>query len=176
MGWDKGVDFLKMRKELNKRLKEAKERGKTKQFCYYAVLMIQLINGSRIGEAIEFFTKVVKEGVKEAEIQLEKHKQGETRKMNLPEELKPKELRVCLYITEEGKEKLKKRLKTFCRYNLGINTHSLRYAFVSHLAKKGYPAQIIAKITGHKNLRHILTYTQKKLAEEVLKSIIEGII
>jgi len=51
------------------------------------------------------------------------------------------------------------------------STHSLRYAFVSYLLKKGVSPSIVAKITGHRSLDHILHYTEVRLAEEVLAGL-----
>jgi len=40
----------------------------------------------------------------------------------------------------------------YCRRAYGFNTHSLRYAFVSYLLKRGVSPSIAAKITGHRSL------------------------
>ena len=56
--------------------------------------------------------------------------------------------------------------------NLDFNTHALRYAFITYLAKQGYSAQLIAKMTGHKKVDYILHYTEKVEAEEILQKII----
>jgi len=55
--------------------------------------------------------------------------------------------------------------------NLGMNSHSLRYAFVTHLITSGLEPTIVAKITGHSKLDFILHYTQRKVAESVLEEI-----
>ncbi len=54
---------------------------------------------------------------------------------------------------------------------LKCNTHSLRYALVSFLAKNGTDPAIIAKITGHKDLKRIVQYTQEKDAVEILRKL-----
>ncbi|MFP3287548.1 MAG: tyrosine-type recombinase/integrase [Acidilobus sp.] len=51
------------------------------------------------------------------------------------------------------------------------STHSLRYAFISYLLRKGVSPSIVAKIVGHSSLDHILHYTEVKLAEEVLSGL-----
>jgi len=68
-------------------------------------------------------------------------------------------------------KRLEKRLHYYARKWLDTNTHSLRYALVGFLAKRGVSAQIIAKITGHKKLDRILQYTQLVKAEEILEEI-----
>ncbi len=61
-----------------------------------------------------------------------------------------------------------KRLKMECLRLLGINTHTLRYSYITYLIRKGYNPSLIAKITHHSNLNYILTYTQRKQAEFIL--------
>jgi len=48
---------------------------------------------------------------------------------------------------------------------------SLRYAFVTYLLSKGVSPSFIARITGHRNLSHILTYTEMKTAEDILVNV-----
>ena len=62
-------------------------------------------------------------------------------------------------------------IKMFCREQLGYNTHALRYAYISYLAREGISAQIIAKITGHMTLKYILYYTQKTEAEKIQRRV-----
>ena len=61
-------------------------------------------------------------------------------------------------------------VKVYAKKVLGINTHSLRYARITHMLRNISPS-IVAKITGHKKLDYILTYTQIKTAEEALRNI-----
>ena len=61
-----------------------------------------------------------------------------------------------------------KRLKMEALRLLGVNTHTLRYAYITYLLRKGYNPSLIAKITHHSNLNYILTYTQRKQAEMIL--------
>jgi hypothetical protein len=42
---------------------------------------------------------------------------------------------------------------------------------VSYLLKRGVSPSIVAKITGHRSLDHILHYTEVRLAEEVLAGL-----
>jgi len=68
-------------------------------------------------------------------------------------------------------EVVKERVRNWFRTNFKLNTHSLRYAFITHALKRGINPSIIAKITKHSRLDYILTYTQTKAAEEVLKNM-----
>ncbi len=94
--------------------------------------------------------------------------------MVIPEELRKGQGRVlleqaCAWLS--GTEKPKEAIKSYCRRTYGFNTHSLRYAFITYLARKGVAPQIIAKITGHRDLSHILTYTERKTAEDLLRDL-----
>ena len=64
-----------------------------------------------------------------------------------------------------------KRIKVYAVKELWINTHSLRYARITHMLRNNVSPSIVAKITGHKKLDYILKYTQIKTAEEALRSI-----
>lgn len=60
-------------------------------------------------------------------------------------------------------------VKAFALRNLKFNTHSLRYAKITALSASGTPAQMVAKITHHKNLSFITDYTSQKVADETLR-------
>jgi integrase len=65
----------------------------------------------------------------------------------------------------------KQAVKTYCRRTYEFNTHSLRYAFITHLLRLSHSPSIVAKIMGHSSLDHILHYTEVKVAEEVLAGL-----
>jgi len=60
-------------------------------------------------------------------------------------------------------------LRSYALKRFGFNTHSLRYAFVTHALRRGVSPVILAKITGHKDLSVILTYAQTQSAHQLLK-------
>jgi len=135
-------------------------------------LLIQLRNGARVSEAIEALKKFIETGERKVEVRVRKHKNPEHRLMVLPKELSVKDLIPCKPILEEVSErKLKKRVQLYARKELEINTHSLRYAFITYLLKKGVSPSLIAKITHHRNLNYILTYTQQKTADKILEDL-----
>ncbi len=163
--WDEGLDFEWARKKLVKIYNEA--RGKRK--VYAAALLIQLVNGLRIREAwkaLQYFIKTRKRM-----FYLEPGKRGAPRPVKIPGIIRFRE--EWKWILEVPPEKARKRLHYYAREWLRVNTHSLRYALVGYLAKKGVAAQIIAKITGHKKLDRILQYTQLIRAEEILDEIVK---
>ena len=166
-GWDSGLDFEEAyRRILNHMLGSGNP--------YDVVLLVQLRNGSRIGEAIEAVRQFCASGQDLVLVRIEKHKDGDLRLMVLPEELRSAEGRQLLSEACAALSALRNpraAVKVYCRRAYGFNTHGLRYAFVSYLLKRGVSPSIVAKITGHRSLDHILHYTEVKLAEEVLAGL-----
>ncbi|MEM3740630.1 MAG: integrase [Candidatus Korarchaeum sp.] len=167
-GWDREVDFESIKKTLTDAYaaeKASSDRRARRRLAYIAILLIQLRNGSRIGEAIEAARKFKVERVREVRVRLEKQRRYEERLMILPETIAVEDLDL---IDFDGITKY--AVNNFSVRRFGVNTHSLRYAFVTYYGKK-YSPQVIAKFTGHKNLNHLLTYTQRKQVEDVLRGL-----
>jgi len=171
LGWDRGLDYRRVYRELLRRLREHLSRRAYTSFCYATILLIQLRNGSRISEALEATKKFVEKGTRKVRVRVRKRSDGYERLMVMPEELKPQDLRMCLDILKENEAKVLNRVKVYAEKVLNINTHSLRYAYITYLLKQGVSPAIVAKITGHKKLDYILTYTQVRTAEEALEKI-----
>ena len=166
-GWDSCVDYKKAYGEI---LSHLYRTGHP----WDIVLLIQLRNGSRIGEAIEATKAFCESKATTVRVRVEKHQDNETRLMVLPEELRSKEGRdylasACLRFTKRRNPK--SAVKEYCRKTYGFNTHSLRYAFITYMLSKGVSPSFVAKITGHKNLSNILHYTERKTAEDILLSM-----
>lgn len=162
-GWDRGLDYEKTYRQILEHYKEA--RWKT-QKAYDIILLTQLRNGSRVGEAITFIKKVLVERKRELYIPVEKRKDGAVRLMVLPKEIKLNDVLSLGFIFEKADVN---KVTTYCWNTYKFNTHSLRYAFISYMARKGTAPQLIAKMTGHKSLEFILYYTQQTEAEELLR-------
>ena len=166
-GWDSGLDFEEAYRRI---LSHMLGSGSP----YDVVLLVQLRNGSRVGEAVEAVMQFCASGQDQVLVRVEKHKDSDLRLMVLPEELRSVEGRRLLSEACSALSALrnpKAAVQVYCRRAYGFNTHSLRYAFVSYLLKKGVSPSIVAKITGHRSLDHILHYTEVKLAEEVLAGL-----
>jgi len=168
-GWDSCVDYKKAYAEI---LGHLYKTGSP----YDVVLLVQLRNGSRIGEAIEAVSEFCKAGGKAitVRVKVEKHKGNDTRLMVLPEELRDRQGRdylaqACLRLAKVKNPK--DSMRDYCRRTYGFNTHSLRYAFITYMLSKGVSPSFIAKITGHKNLSYILHYTEMKTAEDLLLNV-----
>ena len=140
------------------------------------VLLVQLRNGSRIGEAIEAVKEFcnAKGRADSVRVRVEKHAKGDTRLMVLPEELRGAQGRnylrqACLRLSRVKAPRVD--IADYCRRAYGFNTHALRYAFITYMLKRGVSPSIVAKITGHRSLDYILHYTEIKLAKEVLAGL-----
>lgn len=152
--WDRGLDYdtvLRKLKQAYMEAKTAKERGA------YAVMLIQLTNGCRVTEAIDALQQFIATRKRETYVKVRKRKDA-ARLVVIPPIINVDNVQVPSKITVQ---------KRAAKH--GFNTHSLRYAFVSKLAREGVAAQVIAKMTGHAKLDYILHYTQQAVAEELLK-------
>jgi integrase len=166
-GWDSCVDY---REAYSQILGHLYRTGHP----WDVILLIQLRNGSRIGEAIEAAKAFCETKATAVRVRIEKHKEGDTRLMVLPEELRGKEgkeylAQACLRLAKVKNPK--SAVKVYCKATYGFNTHSLRYAYITYLLSKGVNPSFIAKITGHRNLSYILHYTELKTAEDILLSV-----
>ena len=63
-------------------------------------------------------------------------------------------------------------VEVYAGRTFGWNTHSLRYARITHLAKQGVSPSLMAKITHHKRLDYVLRYTEQKAADELNREIV----
>ncbi|MEM4620564.1 MAG: hypothetical protein QW607_10170 [Desulfurococcaceae archaeon] len=168
MKWDRGLDYetiyiFLLRKMKNKTLKQRIR-------CYIQILLIQLRNGSRISEAVRCYKQFLTTGERELNIEVSKKKKKETRLMIIPPEIEVDE--TCYELLHIDDKKLINRIKTYASQKLKINTHSLRYAFITYLLRNGVNPAIVSKIIKHSKLDFILTYTQEKLAQEILKHLL----
>ena len=153
------VDFEKTKKKLEKLIKNTK-RIKTK--VALQILLIQLVNGARISEAYEAYYVWVREPRKrEVQVRTRKKKKQDFRLIVVPKTIEPINVKVHL-----------NSVKRVCRNKLGVNTHSLRYAYITYLgAKHKLPYQIISKITHHSKPELVEHYTLKLIAEQIQRSL-----
>jgi integrase len=168
MKWDKGLDYEATYSKILKHMLKAKYPA----LCYDAILLVQLRNGSRISEAVRSFKEFLSIKAIEVSVRISKRKDNAQRLMVIPRELiNINNIDICKELLIFDDEKLIDRVKHYAKRVYDFNTHSLRYAFVTHLLKSGVNPAVVSKITGHKNLGYILTYTQEKAGVEVLRSL-----
>jgi len=169
--WDKGIDFERTRRLLIRKLKEERERKegvrRTKRIAHYITALIQLCNGSRASEAVDAFNKWRETGKREVEVRVRKKKREELRLIIIPSEVQ--KYRPIIRFLKQDVDRYKK----FIHAKFDFNTHSLRYAFITYLSKQGISPQLIAKITHHEKLDMILSYTQQKEADKLLREVVK---
>ncbi|MBC7113219.1 MAG: hypothetical protein H5T34_04265 [Candidatus Methanomethyliales bacterium] len=159
--WDKGLKLEEVLELLRERLKAAQDF----EYSYLAVLLTQAMNGCRIGEALTAIVAFANSGQREQRIKVEKRKDGAERLVIIPAEITRERLEV---------QGLKiANVKMYAKRKLGINTHSIRYAWITSQAIKNVNPAIIASITGHKNLNMLIHYIQKKQGEEYLRQLLQ---
>jgi integrase len=201
--WDMGVDFVKLyraylaairkfRRDIRKFGKKEAELKLTKT----AILLIQLLNGSRAGEAIEAAKKFAKgEGVKEVTV---KGSSGEntkvrvvyvrvekarTKKVNketgevvqlpepermmvLPLEIKDSDLQIMRKHVDRMYVAL---VSMFAKKTFGVNTHTARHAATSYyVAEMGRSPEEVARMQGRRSPVTIYNYVQSTVAERTL--------
>jgi len=170
-GWDKGLDYEKTYRKLVRMLRATREGAKRshrkkRRLACISVLLIQLRNGCRVGEGIEALRKFCETEEREVRVRIEKKKEPKYRLIVLPKEITKEDLRL---ISDVVWEINRHNVKNFAYYHFKANTHSMRYAFVTYYAKRGINPQLIAKIIGHSDLSHLLSYTQRVEAEDILR-------
>lgn len=164
----KNVDFEEAFRKIFKALKDHIDDKKYNKALKDFILLVQLANGMRISEAIEACKKIIENEI--YELQLEALKGGGARIVRVPPQV-PRNWISKLKKVEKWPSK--DAIIMYSKRTFGINTHALRHAFITYLARKGVSPQLIARLTGHKKLDMILTYTSKAKAEDIHKKILE---
>lgn len=174
--WDSGVPYEELRKRLiNKieyELRKIKEKKVIRRKLGYLVLFaIQLRNGLRISDSIEAF------------IGFKSNPTAERVSFHVLKKKKDVEVvawwprwcpRRALNLVSQhlqGWTPTRLSAANACRRYLDVNTHSLRFARITYLLRKGINPSIVAKMTHHSNLHYILRYTQVKEAQDLAREI-----
>jgi len=174
--WDLGLNFkeirIKLLQEIDKCRKYINDKIYRKRLLYLVVLYTQLMNGSRVSEASEAVLIWLKLSVREIKVKVRKRKDNYERLIIIPREIID-----LKQILEDFKnvdvKTLTKRVKVFACRTLNINTHALRYAWITYMSKeKKLKPQEIAKLTGHKKLDYIMHYVEAKEVEDILREML----
>jgi integrase len=166
--WDKGVDFETAYAMLLRKIGSVKS-NKTR--CYFMIALIQLRNGSRISEAIRAFKEWVRSSKTEIHVKVSKKKREELRLMIIPSEIAHYRL-LCIDLLEVSDKALRNRVLATLYYYFKINTHSLRYAFITYLLRNNVNPAIVSRIVKHSRLDTLLHYVQVKESERVLRDLV----
>ena len=165
--WDKGIDFETAYSMLLRKINSVRS-NKTR--CYLIIALIQLRNGSRISESIRAFKEWIRTNRTEIYVKVSKKKKHEERLMIIPSEITNYRL-YCVDLLDVNDKVLRNRVLATLYYYFKINTHSLRYSFITYLLRNNVNPAIVSKLVKHSRLDTLLKYVQEKEAERVLKSI-----
>ena len=163
--WDKGVDYELAYSRILRKIDSVKS-STTK--CYLIIALIQLRNGSRISESIRAFKEWIRSNRTEIYVKVSKKKKEETRLMIIPNEIIHYRLH-CVDLIDINDIVLRDRVRATLYYYFKLNTHSLRYAFITYLLKSNVNPAIVSKIVKHSRLDTLLKYVQVKESERILK-------
>jgi integrase len=174
--WDRNLDYEKAKTVLINHLKIARSQLRTTKggngkrnlkkarLTIILILLIQLRNGARLSEAYDALYEFARTKAREVYVRLRKQKKEKMRLMIRPEVITDEDLDNVVKIHINSVYRFAVRV-------LGTNTHSFRYAAVTYWSRRGLPANVIARITGHSNLNHLITYTQIRTGEETLRNL-----
>jgi integrase len=167
--WDKGLDFKETLHKLlsfKKWVRSSPRMTGLRRISLRNVniLLLALLNGLRISEAIECYYKWLEDPtVKEVTVKVAKSKKDK--------------FRVCVVegldnvdykFTKQLEKPKPNSLQSWSIQKFGFNTHSLRYAFINYMLSQGYDPATVSKIIAHSKLETLLSYIQEKRAREAL--------
>jgi len=168
-GWDRGLSWEECKRILDQALAKALNPSPSvadvNSLGYLAVLYTQLYNGCRVKEALVAVGGWLEDGQNVREVRVQKRKDNKYRTVIVPKII-PRDAINTLALKVSN-------IKVYAN-RLGLNTHTLRYAFITKCLKEGHNPAVVAKITGHKRLDQLLTYVQNREAEEILKNFVPG--
>ena len=183
--WDKHLKYEEwvkiFEKEIN-RLKKEKEYADFKKLkkprtrlhlAYNSILLTQLINGARISETIEALLKFAEDSKHEHYQYTEAKKRRAHKKdriMHIPNIVTSN---FIAYIKDRPVKQIQNGVMLFAMNQHHINTHSLRYAFVSYQNRNGTPATTTAGIMRHTNVGMIEHYSRDEEADEAFRKMMK---
>jgi len=167
MTWDKGLDYESTYSRLLRKINSVRS---SKTRCYLIIALIQLRNGSRISEAIRGFKEWVKSNKNEIYVMVSKKKRVEERLMVIPNEVEPYRLQ-CIDLLDLNDNVLRERVRAILYYYFKINTHSLRYAFITYLLRSGVNPALVSKLVRHSRLDTLMHYVQVKESDNILRKM-----
>lgn len=177
--WDYNLNYNQTYKSLVSCISEVRKDLKSgnitinriRKFTNLISGLIQLRNGGRVGEMLKSLNEFCTLKKRVVQVKVQKRKDEYYRKVVLPDEITIDDLTyIESYVHEriQNKELFVQALSKFFKKHFGFSTHALRYCWISFISSMNVPAQVIAKITGHKTLDLILHYTQRKLGDKIL--------
>ena len=144
-----------------------KRQLKKKPTPSLAVAIIQLTNGARVSEAIDGYAEWIRTGKVDVKVRVRKKRDNvEYRRIVIPSFLR--EFRQTL---KEKGVPTRQAVYSYLKENYGVNTHTLRYTWVTWHAKTLSPAYV-SQIIRHSKLDMLLRYLSKYEADKLLDEIV----
>lgn len=168
MGWDKGLDYEATYARLLRKINNVKSDSTR---CYLIIALIQLRNGARISEAVRAFKEWIRTGKAEVYVKVSKKRRYEDRLMVIPDEVGQYRLQ-CVDLADVDDIVLRERVRYSLYYYFKINTHSLRYAFITYLLKNFVNPALVSKMIRHSRLDTLMHYVQIKEADDILRKML----
>ena len=172
--WDRGLDF----KETLAKLLAYKRwvRGAPKltglrriSLRNINILLLALLNGLRISEAIECYYRWLDDPAQEIITVRVAKSRREKYRLCIAKGLDSIDHKYTKHL-EKPKPNT---LQSWIIQKFGFNTHSLRYAYINHMLSQGYDPATISLIVGHSKLDTLLEYIQQRRAKEALLREVE---
>jgi len=167
--WDKGLDFKQTLEKLlayKKWVRSSPKMTKLRRISLRNtnILLLALLNGLRISEAIECYYKWLEDPTaREITVRVAKSRKDKFR-LCITEGLDS----VDYKLTRQLERPKPNSLQSWSIVKFGFNTHSLRYAFINYMLAQGYDPATVSRIIAHSRLDTILSYIQEKRAREAL--------
>ena len=171
-GWDKQLDFEDTKILLMTLIHDTRN---AKKKAFFATLLVQMLNAARSCEAVDAMTKWASNGRREQRVRAEKRKPNNKfmRLVIIPTIVrKYRNIGPAITKAKADYSDVCNYLDQWCSRHLGFNTHSLRYAGITHMSATMYP-QEITRITGHTDMKLIQDYTNSRVAESKLRVSID---
>lgn len=167
VGWDRGLDYESIYARLVRKINSVKSDSAR---CYLIIALIQLRNGARVSEAIRAFKEWLRTNKSELYVRVSKKRRVEDRLIVIPEEVEHYRLQ-CVDLIDVDDKLLRERVRSTLYYYFKINTHSLRYAFITYLLKSGVNPAIVSKMIRHSRLDTLMHYVQVKESDSILRRL-----
>jgi integrase len=172
--WDRGLDFKQTLERLLAYKKWVRSSPKMTGLRRISlrninILLLALLNGLRISEAIECYYKWLEDPtqevitVKVAKARRERYRLCVTKGLDSTDHK----------LTRSLERPQPNNLQVWSLIKFGFNTHSLRYAYINHMLSQGYDPATISLIVGHSKLDTLMEYIQQKRAKEALIKEVE---
>ena len=145
------------------------KRLDVKRFLYYAIAILQLTNGLRASEAIYALKEYLTKGNKSFSMLAEKS--NKERWVYVPDILVSMTPTLKTYL-DILKTISRHSYNTFLERNLGINPHTLRYAFIDKAIRKMGVGDTIVYM-GYASPKHLMEYYRTIRAKEKLMEFVK---